>query len=175
MAGMREILAVALVATLGCEVADFEVERRGTATIPRSHGGEDLEVMRLDDMEIVLAELEDTQGVAREDLSQAEILAFTLTVRKPAGADLSFASRIEVFAEAEGLERIRIAHQDVFPEGEQVVDLETDDVDLRDYVAAPSVTLVARIDGVSPLADVRVEASAELILGATMRGACNHM
>jgi hypothetical protein len=175
MACTREILAVALMATLGCEVADFEVQRSGSATIPRGHVGEDLEVMRLDDMEIVLAELEDTHDIAREDLSEAEITRFTLTVIDPAGTDLSFASNIEVFAEAEGLERIRIAHLDEFPPGEQVVDLETDDVDLRSYVAAPNVTLVARIDGVSPPADVRVQADADLHLGATMRGACNHM
>jgi hypothetical protein len=172
---MREILAVALMATLGCEVADFEVERSGSATIPRAHGGEDLQMMRLDDMELVLTEIEDTHGIRREDLSQAEIVSFSLTVLEPADMDLSFATSIEVFAEAEGLDRIRIAHQEVFPPGELVIDLETDDVDLRDYVAAPSVTLVARIDGLAPRADVRVQADAELLLGATLRGACNHM
>ena len=175
MAGKREFLAVALMATLGCEVADFDVERNGTATIPRGITGEDLQLMRLDDMEIVLTEIEDTHGIAREDLSDAEITSFTLTVLEPDGTDLSFATSIEVFAEAEGLERVRIAHQTEFPSGEDVIDLETDDVDLRDYVAAPSVTLVARIDGVTPPADVQVEAAAELHLGATLRGACNHM
>jgi len=174
MPRIRETLAAALLATLGCELADFDIERQGTATIPRGHIGDDFEMMQIDD-DIVLAEIEDEHGVSREDIAEAEITRFTLEVLDPPGMDLAFADRIEVFAEAPGLESVRIGHLDTFPSGARVVDLETDDVDLRDYVAADSVRLVARIDGVAPSEDVRVQARADLHIGVTVRGACNHM
>lgn len=174
MRSLRETLAVALLATSGCEVADFDVVREGTATIPRGTIGDDFHMMEIDD-ELVLAEIQDEHDVGREDVADAEITRFTLEVFDPAGIDFAFAHRIEVFAEAPGLESVRIAHQDRFPAGARIIELETDDVDLRDYVAAPTVTLVARVDGVAPPADVRLKGRADLHLGVTLRGACDHM
>ena len=97
MAGMREILAVALMATLGCEVADFEVQRSGSTTIPRGPTGEDLEMMRLDDMELVLAEsllIAITGGTAglwlahfvtQQDITSGLILLYLLPVALAGG------------------------------------------------------------------------------------------
>lgn len=175
MARMRELLAMALVATLGCEVADFDVERKGTATIPRNRPADGVPIMRLDEFELELAEIEDERGVSKKDLAEADLQRFRLEVIDPAELDLSFADRVEIYAEAPGLERVRVAWQDDFPVGARVVDLETDDVDLREYVAAPSVTLFAVIDGAAPPVDVRVRGIAELHLGVTLRGACTHM
>ncbi|HET6583336.1 MAG TPA: hypothetical protein VFG69_07810 [Nannocystaceae bacterium] len=175
MARFRESLALALVATFGCEVADFDVERGGLATIPRDRMNDEIEMMRLDDTEIILAELDDTHDIRPQDVADAQITSFTLTVVEPAEMDLAFVDRIEIYAEAPGLAPVRIAHRDSFPAGLQVIELETDDVDLRDYVAAPTVTLVARVDGAAPPMDVEVDASANLHLGVTLRGACNHM
>jgi hypothetical protein len=175
MARMRETMAVALVATLGCEVADFDVERGAMATISRDRMGDEIEMMRLDDTEVILAELDDTHDIAPEDVADAEITRFTIAVVDPVDMDLAFLDRVEVFAEAPGLPSVRIAHLDEFPAGAQLLELETDDVELRDYVAAPSVTLVARIDGAAPPMDVKVDARADLHFGVTLRGACNHM
>jgi hypothetical protein len=122
-----------------------------------------------------LAEIEDEHGVAREDVAEAEITRFTIEVLDPPGMDLAFAESIEVYAVAPGLETVRIGHLDEFPSGARIVDLETDDIELRDYVAADNVKLVARIDGQAPTADVRIQARADLHIGVTVKGACNHM
>jgi len=175
MTRMRELLAMALLASLGCEVADFDIERMGTATIPRNRPADGVPLMRLDDFELELAEIEDERGVGTKDLAEADLQRFRLEVIDPAEIDMSFADRIEVYAEAPGLERVRVAWQDEFPDGARVVDLETDDVDLRAYIAAPSVTLFAVIDGAAPPVDVRMRAIAELHIGVTLRGACGHM
>lgn len=175
MLRLRETVALALVAMLGCEVGDFDVVRRKTVTIPADDSGEDIEIMELDDLEIVLAEIEDTQDIGREDLSAAVLDRLTLEVLEPVGADLAFAERIEVFAEAPGLDRVRVASQTEFPRGDELVELELDDVDLRKYVAAASTTFVAQVGGVAPPIDVRVKATATLHIGVTLRGACDHM
>jgi hypothetical protein len=173
-ARLREILALALLATLGCEIADFEVERQEIATIPRERAEEPFEMMELDGLEIVLGEVQDDHEVGREDISRAELVRITLTVIEPAAADLSFVDRIEVFAEAPDLPRVRVAHLDQTPRQSNDVELEIDDVDLRDYVASDRVTLVARIDGQAPAMDVRVRATVVLDIGVTVRGACDH-
>jgi hypothetical protein len=170
-ARLREAIGVVLLAALGCEVADFEIERRGTMTIRR---GDAVEMMELDGMELEIAELEDEQGIGREDISDAQLVRLTMRVLEPEGMDLSFVDSIEVFAESEDLERVRVAHQDDFPPGVTHIELEPDDVELRDYIAAPQVTLVARISGASPTQDVRVRATAWLEVGVTVRGACDH-
>jgi hypothetical protein len=171
---LRSIVGAALLATLGCEVADFDVERHGTAVIPHEGPSEAFELMELDGLEIVLAEIEDTEDIGREDISHADLRQLTLEVLDPAGSDLAFVDRIEIFAESDDLQRVRVAHRDHLPRNASSVDLEIDDVDLRDYIAAPTVTLVAVVDGSSPPTDVRVKATARLNIGATLRGACDH-
>lgn len=173
-ARLRNVLGAALLAALGCEVADFDVQKRGTATIPRDAMLDPIEMMQLDGFELVLAEIEDTEDIGPEDISGAELRRLTLEVIDPAGGDLSFLDSIEIYAESPELERVRVAHRERLPKGEARVDLEIDDVDLHDYVAAPSVTLSAVVDGVAPPEDVRVRAIASLNIGATLRGACDH-
>ena len=70
---------------------------------------------------------------------------------------------------------VRIAYQDEFPVGEPIVAFETDDVNLRDYVASRSVTIRAEISGDAPEELVEVEATANILVGVTLRGACNHL
>jgi hypothetical protein len=170
----RSIVGVALLATVGCEIADFEIERDGTATIRRGDAGGDVDMLRLDD-EYVLADIEDEYDVGPDDLADAEITRFSLETLGPDRTSLDFVDRIEVFAVAPDLEPLRIAHVDDVPPGATSVEFAIDDVDLLDYVAAPHVTFVARIDGVAPPVDVRVQASVELRIGVTLRGACNQM
>jgi len=171
---VRNLLGLALVAALGCEIADFDVVRRGDGTIPRDQPGDSFELMRLDDLEIVIAEIEDTQGIGREDISAAELTWMTIEVLDPPEGDFAFVERIEIFAESPGLGRVRVAHTDGAPGGVRVIELDTDGVDLRDYIAAPHVTLTAVFDGTSPATNVHVGATANLNIGATVRGACDH-
>ena len=174
MTRARNVLAAALMTTVGCEIADFDVERSGIATIPSRPEAEAITVMELDGFEIVLAEIEDTEDIGPEDISGADLRRFTIEVLDPAGADLSFIEGIEIYAESPELERVRIAHLDDVPRGASRIELEVDGVDLHDYIVAPVVTLSAVVDGDAPETDVRVRASALLNIGATLRGACDH-
>jgi hypothetical protein len=167
----RELLGLMLVASLGCEVANVDVVRHGTATIPKDGA---FEVMRFDGFELTLGEIHDEMGIERKDVSDATLEQLTLEVLSPDGADLSFIDRIEVFAESDELGRVRVAYLDDVVDGARLVELETDDVDLRSYVAAPEVSLVAVIDGAMPEVDVQVRATALLNVGVTLRGACSH-
>lgn len=168
----RELVAVALLLSFACEAADFQMRRRGTATIPND-GGE-VEMMRLDDLELEIAELQSDRDIHRDDITDASLTKVRLEVLSPAGADLAFADSIELFAEAPGLERVRVAHRDAFPPGTRDVDLELDDIDLADYVAASEVTLIAVVDGEAPGQDVEVRAWADIDVGVTVRGACRN-
>jgi hypothetical protein len=168
---VREVIGVAMLACSGCEVASIDVERAGNAVIP--HDGT-LELMGLDGFEAVLGEIEDTEDVRRQDISDATLDQLVIEVLDPGQPDLSFITRIEVFAQSPELERVRVAHGEDFPVGARVVALEIDDVELRDYVAAQHVSLVASIDGERPARDVHVHAVAQLSVGVTLRGACHH-
>lgn len=171
---VRDALGVALLWALGCELADFEVERSGYAVISADDDTDEVEVMRLDGLEIVLAEIEDTEDIGTEDISRAEIRKLTIEVVHPLGSDLAFVDRIEIFADSPDLGRVRVAYADELPRGEARVDLEIDGVDLQKYIAAPTATLIAVIDGTAPEREIRVLATAKLEVGATVRGACDH-
>lgn len=175
MARARNVLAAALMTAVGCEIADFDVERSGVATIPSRPDTAAITVMELDGFEVVLAEIEDTEDIGPEDISGAELRRFTIEVLDPEGDDLAFVEGIEIYAESPELERVRIAHlDDAVPRGTQRIELEVDGADLHDYIVAPTVTLSAVVDGDAPETDVRVRATALLNIGATLRGACDH-
>ena len=171
---LREGIGVLAILVAGCEVTDVNIEQVGTAFIPRDHTVGPVEMPEMEDLDLVLAVI-DNPGVGGEDITDATITSLRVEVLSPETADLAFAESVEVFAEAPGMGRVRIAHQDEFPAGEQIVEFETDDVDLRDYVASRSVTIRAEISGDAPEELVEVEAVANLNVGVTMRGVCNQM
>jgi hypothetical protein len=171
---LREVVGVLAILLSGCEVTEVDIEQTGTAFIPRDHTVGAVEMPEMENLDLVLAVIENP-GVGGEDITQAEITSLRVEVLEPEGGDLAFADRVEVFAEAPGMERVRIAHQDRFPVGAQIVEFETDDVNLRDYVASRSVTIRAEIVGEAPEELVEVEAVANLNVGVTLRGACNQM
>lgn len=111
------------------------------------------------------------QGVSDEEIDAAYLTAFTLST--PDGDDLSFLDTFEVYVAADDLDRVRIAHQDDFPEGAPSVDLVLDDVDLAPYIVAPSMTITTEVSGTAPMEDTTVDADIALDVEATPTGACN--
>ncbi len=167
-------MGLLLLAALACEAADVQLRRSGTATIPRDDPGDDIVMMRLDDLELELAHLDPQRDIDPDEIANARLTKVRLEVLKPSGADLSFADSIELFAEAPGLERVRVAHRDGFPPGTRTINFDLDEVDLAAYVAASEVTLVALVNGEAPADDVDVSAAADIDIGVTVRGACNN-
>jgi len=124
-------------------------------------------------MDLTQAQELQNQGVEPGDIQEVYLRDLALTVKEPADGDLSFISSMEVYVEAPGLEKQRVAWQDSFPEGEGTVSFELDDVDLTDYVVSESMTLSTDVDAHRPDADTKIKASFSVDVGVTAQGACN--
>ncbi|RME28824.1 MAG: hypothetical protein D6798_01490 [Deltaproteobacteria bacterium] len=127
------------------------------------------------DMDITSSEELQNQGVAPGDISEVQLDLFTLEAIDPAGADLSFLDSVDLYVEAPGLDKVRIAWADSFPEGESLVDFTLEDVDLTDYVVSESMTLTTEVTGHRPDDDTVVQAHYDLAVGVTGQGACNNL
>lgn len=113
------------------------------------------------------------QGVQPGDIVDTRVVRFDLRVLNPDDGDLSFLDALSVFVEAPGLDRVRIAHLDDFPEGEAEVAMALDDVDITDHVASESMTVTTEASGRRPERATTVEADFGLSVGVTGQGACN--
>lgn len=130
-----------------------------------------IEFAGFSDFDVVVEEELANQGVEEGEIREAYLTAFTLST--PDGDDLSFVDTFAVYVEAEGQPRTRIAHQEAFPEGEPVVELTLDDVDLAPFIVAPSMTITTEVTGGPPVDDTTVDADIALEVVATAKGACN--
>lgn len=166
---LRSSLGVLALCSLGCDVTEIDVERRGSGTIPEAGS------TPFEETEIVLGEFDADRDVKEGDLSSAIVDRLDVRVVEPAGADLAFAQRLEVFVEAPGLPPQRIGHAEDFRPGRDRLELETDRADITPYVAAESLTIFAVVEGLPPQEQVEIEGIANLRLGVTLQGACNHM
>lgn len=115
----------------------------------------------------------ENQGIEPGDISDAYLTSFRLTAAAPAGADLSFIDTLAFYVEAPGLPRALVASQDAFPAGQSAVDLVLADLDLTDYLVAPSLSFTTEVAGSRPNQDTTVDASFALRVGATRQGLCN--
>ena len=122
-------------------------------------------------MDITAAEELQNQGVEPGDIQ--EVFLTQLVLAADAEQDLSFISGMEVYVESPGLEKVRVAWQDTFPEGQAIVEFNLDDVDLTEYVVSQSVTITTEVDAHRPEEDTQVEARIGLDVGVTASGACN--
>ncbi len=115
------------------------------------------------------AELQN-QGVEPGDIKDVELTQIQLTASDPDGADLSFLDEIEVYVSSPDLPEERIASAIDFPEGEAVVELELDEVDLTDYAVSQSMTITTDVRGGRPPQDTTVDALIRLRVGVTGKG-----
>lgn len=84
----------------------------------------------------------ENQGVTAADIESARITAGSISVSVPREGFLDFVESFEIWVEAPGLERTRIAHQsEAFSERRSTYGLVLEDVDLKPYITAPSMTL----------------------------------
>lgn len=160
--------------SIGCQVTEIEIERSGSAVIPSAGITDEFVMDNLSDMDFVLEEFSDL-GVEREDLSKAHLSGLEVAILSPGGVDFSFADRIEVFADAPDLGRVRIAYQDTFPVGAPSIAFDLDGADLREYLASESFSIVAVFDGGSPQQNIEVQGTATITVGVTVAGACNYL
>ena len=122
-------------------------------------------------MDITAAEELQNQGVEPGDIQEVFLTEFRLTAADD--LDLSFLDSMELYVESPGLERVRVAWQDTFPEGQSTVEFNLDEVDLTDYVVSQSVTISTEVTAHRPEEDTQVTAKFGLDVGVTAQGACN--
>lgn len=113
------------------------------------------------------------QGVEPGDVREVYLTSFTLTAESPPGGDLSFLESMSLYVESDGLDRVRIAHADDFPEGQAEVVFELDDVDLTAYATAPSMTITTEVTGHRPDETTEVRADYIIDVVVTAQGACS--
>lgn len=82
----------------------------------------------------------------RKDLiEEIQLTKLRLVLASPEGADFSFLESIEVYISAEGLDEVKIAWNDAVPaDAGDILDLETSDADLQEYIKKDSFTLRLR-------------------------------
>ena len=108
------------------------------------------------------------QGVERHQIDSVRLTALRLSA---SAGDFTFLDRLEFFVEAEGQERVRIAHGGPFPEGQSAVELELDDVDLAPYAAAPAMDLKTVVQGRRPDQDITIDAGVDFLIDVNVSGA----
>jgi len=180
MRGNWGAAAIVLVwSACGGDLFTVGVEDEATTTIPAATP---LEVLLGDvgfgdfaSMDLTSSQEIRNQGVEPGDIEEVFLVAFELEALSPDGADLSFIDRMELYVEAPGLPRRRVASQDDFPAGEAVVAFELEGVDLTDYVVSEAMTLSTEVEGRRPDDDTEVEARYGIDVGVTAQGACNQV
>ena len=180
--GRRYIELASIIIFLGCgedQLFSITVEEQAQTTIQGSSIGELTDLIDtlgfdgFSDMNISESEELQNQGVSTGDISNTKLQAFELMVLEPSNGDLSFLSEVTVYIEASDLERLRIAYSDSFPEGQNTVVFELDDVDITDYIVQESMNITTDVTGSPPSEDTTIEAYIALEVGVTSQGACN--
>lgn len=162
---------------MGCsEVLQFPVETSAQTSIEGDPLGGLLGTIGFPDLatfDISETDEFENQGVNKEDIESVTLTSLSLKVVSPEGQDLSFFESIEFYVESGGLEKVRIAHLESFPEGVSEVQFLIDDVELRDYVAAESMAVTTDVTASAPAQDTTLEAHIAFEVVATPQGACN--
>jgi hypothetical protein len=113
------------------------------------------------------------QGVSPGDIETAVITNFQLDVVSPEDSDLSFISSLEVWIDAPDLTPVLVASQSNFPEGDQTVYFELEDVNLAEYAVSDSMNITTEASGTVPSENITISATVDFDIGVTAQGACN--
>jgi hypothetical protein len=165
---------------VGCDALfHIDIDGTSTTTIPAATPFEiileDLGFGEFVDMDVTENSELQNQGVEPGDISSVEFTTLSLEATGPAGSDLSFIERIELFVEAPGVPRVRVASQDDFPAGQALVELDLDAVDLTEYVVSQSMTITSDVTASRPEEETTVEAYYALDVGVTKQGCNNYL
>ena len=85
------------------------------------------------------------EDVEPDDVKDVRMTLFELSVLNPPNDDLRFLEHMEVYIEAPGRHRQRVAFQDASPPGQSRVGFEIDDVVLSDCATSPTMNLTVNV------------------------------
>ncbi|MFN7145427.1 MAG: hypothetical protein ACK4YP_16760 [Myxococcota bacterium] len=173
---MRKIQYIGAALLLGgCvnELLTIHIEQEGSGVVEgASVLGELLTALTIggfDDLSVNIEQELANQGVDPGDISAVHVTELVLST--PDGEDLSFLDTIAITIVSPGLEEVRIAHAESFPEGVTSVALTLDDVDLTEYVVAESLTVNTEASGTLPAEDTTIHVLMGIDVTATVQGA----
>lgn len=140
------------------KTATTRVQGSATDSLPGDLGFEGLV-----DFDLAGEDVLNNANVTREEIDSVYLRQITLTIPDDSpGRTFDFLDTLEFFAEAQGLERVRIAGGRDFAPGMTVIGLDVADVNLADYAAAPSLTISSESAGRPPEEDTDIRAELEL-------------
>lgn len=110
------------------------------------------------------------QGVTEDQIDSVKIKSFVIHTKEGSNLTLDFIKSAKFYAEADGQPKVLIASSNDFA-GQTSVDLDVEeDVELRPYVAAPSLTISAEVEGKKPPQDTTITADVTLDVDAAIPG-----
>jgi hypothetical protein len=171
---LRPAAALLLAAGACSQLLTIDIEQSAETVVPGSALGGllgALDFTGFTDLEVSIDTELQNAGVAPGDVRHVYVTQLTLST--PDGDDLAFLSSLAVYVSAEGLDTVRIASLDAFPDGVATLDMALDEVDLAPYVVAEALTVTTEAEGTSPASDTTVVADLRLQVEATPQGACN--
>lgn len=167
----RLALPLAALAATACGDLDvFDVPVDGVLTIPGDPLGAQLPIV--DEVPFQgltnrsFREAFAKEGVSIDDVESIRLTSLRISVQQPEGAPLDFMQAITFSIEAEGRERRQIAHLDPVPRGVDVIELETDSVNLKPWIQADGMEVRAIVKGTLPLDETRLRARANFEVDA---------
>ncbi|WP_428267020.1 hypothetical protein [Haliangium sp.] len=111
------------------------------------------------------------RGYRKDQIDSVRLLRFSLTITDPANADFDFLSAIRFYIEAEGVPRALVAELDPVPSGQSQLDLIVDpELELRPYLAAPTLNIITEVSGLRPPQETTVAATAVFDLDVNVSG-----
>ena len=171
----RALFVLILAPVTTCGVIDqISVSQTARSTIPRGTVLEqlagDVGFGELVELDLTESQELQNQGVTKEQIDSVKLTSLSLRVVSPEGGDLTFLDSLEFFVEAPGLESRRIARGGPFTAGEERIELELDDVELKPYVVSERMTITTSARGNRPDQDTTVEAHIDLLVDANIGG-----
>jgi hypothetical protein len=172
------LVAGLLLAPTGCaHLLTITVEQEGSTVVPGAGVvGEllgTLDIGGFDDLSVNVDQELANQGVDPGDISSVRVSELRLST--PDGDDLSFLTVLDISIGSEGMDTVRIAHQDAFPEGEKTVEMDLDDEDLTAYVVADSMVVTTDAEGTAPPDDTTIDVYMAIEVTATVQGAAKQL
>lgn len=165
MQGLLKILGLAILPlVVACApVVSFQVDFEGEAVVEGAPLGSVLDAFPAFGGFVAFDVSSDQEfqnnDARKHQVTKTTLEAFEVWVKAPEDASLDFIEHIAVFADAPGLDRVRIAEASV-PQGATRVRFTVDDVELAPYVRADTITLSTEVEGRQPGRDTTLGAAA---------------
>ncbi|MBJ6761165.1 hypothetical protein JGU66_10355 [Myxococcaceae bacterium JPH2] len=175
---MSVLAAAACPWLVACSSSSFITEVKGETTVPASPPGVETPLNAFPAISSFAAldfdQNQDfkNQGVSKSDVKGVQVRSVTLKMLGPNDQDLRFLDALEFFARA-GDKQSRMAHREGIAEVQlslpnPELPLRAEDVDLRDFVAAPTMGIIVRGSGRLPEKEVRLQATVVLDVAVSL-------